>query len=95
MLPVEEEPMTVTRHIIAYSWVMVITSWTLIPVGHTGWLYTGASIILGLAFVWEAYALRLRVRKNLDDLQPMKLFHFSISYLALLFLAVGLDPFVH
>lgn len=95
MLPVEEEPLTVTRHIIVYSWVMVATSWTLIPVANTGWLYSAASIVLGFAFIWEAYALRTRVRKNLDDVQPMRLFHFSISYLALLFLAVGLDPFVH
>ncbi len=95
MLPVEEEPMTVTRHIIFYSWLMVLTSLALIPVAHTGWLYSGASIILGAAFIWEAYALRTRVRKELSDLAPMRLFHFSISYLALLFLAVGLDPFVH
>ena len=28
------------------------------------------------------------------DVKPMRLFHGSISYLALLFLAIGIDPFV-
>jgi len=30
----------------------------------------------------------------MKDIKPMKLFHWSITYLALLFLALGLDPFL-
>ena len=30
-----------------------------------------------------------------DELKPMRLFHGSITYLTLLFLAVALDPFVN
>ena len=30
----------------------------------------------------------------MDDPRPMRLFHWSITYLALLFLAVAIDPFV-
>lgn len=94
MLPVEAENTTVARHIIFYSWLMVGSSWALIPVGETGWVYAISSAILGVAFLWEAYALRKRVRTGEADLAPMKLFHLSISYLSLLFLAVGIDPFV-
>jgi heme o synthase len=28
-------------------------------------------------------------------LRPMRLFHFSISYVAILFLGVAVDPLVH
>jgi hypothetical protein len=38
--------------------------------------------------------LQSRVRKNLDELNPMRLFHWSISYLSLVFLAIGIDPFL-
>lgn len=94
MLPVEADEITVTRHIIFYSWLMVGSSWGLIAVGETGWVYAISSVVLGIAFLWEAYSLRLRVRRGESDLAPMKLFHLSISYLSLLFLAVGIDPFV-
>ena len=57
--------------------------------------YTGAAVLLGGAFVWEAHALLRRVRRGDADVRPMRLFHGSISYLALLFLAVAIDPFLH
>jgi protoheme IX farnesyltransferase len=55
--------------------------------------YVAASVVLGAVFLWQAYALKYRVRHARDP-QPMVLFHYSISYLALLFLAVGVDPFL-
>lgn len=94
MLPVQADNRTVARHIIFYSWLMVGSSWALIPVGETGWVYAISSAVLGFIFLWEAYALRKRVHSGSDDLAPMRLFHLSISYLSLLFLAVGIDPFV-
>ena len=56
--------------------------------------YLWGAILSGAVFLYEAYALRSRVRKDEADLKPMKLFHWSISYLAILFLAVGIDPFL-
>jgi protoheme IX farnesyltransferase len=94
MLPVERDPLAVTRQIIAYSWVMVLCSWLLIPVGDMGLAYGVVSAVVGAIFIWQAYVLRARVRRNESDLKPMVLFHYSISYLALLFLAVGIDPFI-
>ena len=94
MLPVEESPMEVTRQILIYSWAMVFASLTLIPVANMSWLYSSAAIVFGGLFIYEAYALRIRVRRNEADLKPMKLFHWSITYLSLVFLAVGIDPFI-
>lgn len=94
MLPVQEPPAEVARQIILYSWAMVIVSLVLIPVADMNWLYSASAILSGAVFLYEAYALRSRVRKDEADLKPMKLFHWSISYLAILFLAVGIDPFL-
>lgn len=95
MLPVVEEPRTVARHVVAYSWVMVAVSLALVPVAGMGWIYAVSAVLLGAAFLLEAYRLLGRVRRGERDVQPMRLFHWSISYLALLFLAVAIDPFLH
>ena len=94
MLPVTDTPAEVAKQIIVYSWVMVATTLALIPVADMYWLYSVVAVASGALFIYEAYALRTRVRKDLDDLNPMRLFHWSISYLSLIFLAIGIDPFL-
>jgi protoheme IX farnesyltransferase len=94
MLPVTDTPHVVAKQIIIYSWVMVITTLILIPIADMNWLYSVVAIASGTLFMYEAYALRTRVRKDLDDLKPMRLFHWSISYLSIIFLAIGIDPFL-
>lgn len=94
MLPVTDTPAEVAKQIILYSWVMFATTLALIPVADMNWLYSVVAIASGTLFIYEAYALRTRVRKDLDDLNPMRLFHWSISYLSLIFLAIGIDPFL-
>ncbi len=94
MLPVVTSPRAVARSIVIYSWVMVATSLVLIPVGGMGWVYAGAAIVLGAVFIVEAHLLRRRVISGAADVRPMRLFHWSITYLALLFLAVAIDPFM-
>jgi protoheme IX farnesyltransferase len=94
MLPVTDTPHVVARQILIYSWVMVATTLVLIPIAGMNWLYTAVAVASGTLFLYEAYALRTRVRKNLDELNPMRLFHWSISYLSLIFLAIGIDPFL-
>lgn len=94
MLPVDAPATEVARQIVRYSWAMVAASLLLIPAAQTGVVYTASSIILGALFLQQAYALRRRVHTMSADPKPMVIFHFSITYLALLFLAVGIDPFV-
>ncbi len=92
MLPVVSDAQDVARKIVLYSWVMVATSLVLIPVAHMGWLYAITAVVLGAGFLWEAYALQRRV--GTPRLNPMRLFHGSITYLSLLFLAVAVDAFL-
>lgn len=94
MLPVTDSPQVVARQIIIYSWIMVATTLVLIPVADMNWLYSSIAVVTGALFIFEAYALQSRVRKELDELNPMRLFHWSISYLSLVFLAIGIDPFL-
>lgn len=94
MLPVVASPLKVAHQIVWYGWAMVGITLALIPVGDMGILYSATSVVLGGAFMYEAYALLKRVKANAEDFAPMRLFHGSITYLALIFLAVGLDPFL-
>ena len=93
MLPVVADVRRVATQIVLYSWVMVAMSLVLIPVAPMGPVYWISAVLLGAVFLFEAHALQRRVRRASDDVRPMRLFHWSITYLALLFLAVAIDPF--
>ncbi len=94
MLPSVASSDEVSRQIVIYSWVMVGTSLLLWP--YTGWFYPAIAITLGIVFLIEAYDLRSRARdtEDLSVIKPMRLFHFSNAYLALLFVAAAIDPFL-
>ena len=101
MLPVVAGNVTVGRQIVAYSWVMVATSLLLWPVAGTTPFYGAAALLLGAAFLREAHLLLRRARAEAEGHLPagpsveagaMRLFHGSITYLTLLFLAVAIDP---
>lgn len=91
MLPVVADPRHVADQILWYSIATVLASLALVPIAPMGWIYSVSALLLGLVFVWEALVLRRRTRAGVDP-KPMRLFHWSITYLALLFLAVALDP---
>jgi protoheme IX farnesyltransferase len=90
MLPVVATPRAVAVRIVAYSWLMVVASLALLPVANLGFIYLVLAVISGGAFVLEAHALLARTLAGRDP-RPMRLFHFSITYLTVLFLAVALD----
>ena len=94
MLPVVASSYTVGRQIVVYSWLTVATSLALWPVASTGWLYPLVAAVLGGALLVEAHALWHRSCTSDDPvrLKAMRLFHASNAYLALLFLAVAIDP---
>ena len=97
MLPVVERFVVVARQIVVYSWAMVLTSLALVPVQHVGWVYTVAAVVAGALFLTEAHRLLAKARAGAaeDVLKPMRLFHFSITYLTVLFVGVALDPIWH
>ncbi|MFJ1754393.1 heme o synthase [Kitasatospora sp. NPDC088134] len=96
MLPVIRGNIGVAKQVVVYSWVMVATSLLLWPAAHTSWLYPTAAAVLGALWMKEAYALQSRAKAGIvgAKLKEMRLFHWSITYLTLLFLVVAIDPFV-
>jgi protoheme IX farnesyltransferase len=96
MLPVVSAPRTVAVRILAYSYLTVSTSLLLWPLASTGWLYPSGALVLGVVFVVESHLLLRRCDSGdwVTDLKPMRLFHASNVYLALLFLCVALDPLI-
>ena len=97
MAPVVQEQTTVARQIVAYSWVMVATSLVLVPVAGMGWIYLVAALASGALFLAEAHRLMGAAKAGAAQsvLKPMRLFHFSITYVSLLFLGVAIDPLLH
>jgi protoheme IX farnesyltransferase len=92
MLPVVAAPAAVSRQIVIYAWAMVAWSLLLVPVAPTGPVYAVAAVLLGGMFLREAHRLHARARAGVAELAPMRLFHWSITYLSLLFVAVAVDP---
>ena len=100
MLPVVAKDVAVARQVVRYSWAIVATS-----------LAAGAGRRHGLGLPGRRGRLRSACScwrptgcspgprpprtTTTASLKPMRLFHFSISYLTLLFLAVAIDPLLH
>ena len=94
MLPVVKPAGEVGRQIVLYTWATVLTSLALWPIAGTSWVYVAAAAILGAVFLVAAHRLWSRAKSSdvLAEIRPMQLFHISNLYLALLFVAVALDP---
>jgi protoheme IX farnesyltransferase len=88
MLPVVRGVRETTRQIVLYSLVLVAI--TVVPFvwGTLGLVYLVAALTLGGAFL----LLAVRLRREATPRQASVLFHFSLLYLALLFVAMAVDP---
>ena len=90
MLPVVVGIAAASRQILVYAIVTVVVSFALVPVAGLGWIYGISALALGVMFVLGAAAL---VRKPTPE-TALKLFHFSNTYLALVFVAIAADVIV-
>jgi protoheme IX farnesyltransferase len=87
MLPVVRGEDTTRLHIVLYSALLYAVSQLPFCVGVFGGMYLGASMGLGLAFIAGAVLLYRRA----DRRTALRLYLFSMMYLALLFAAMVLD----
>ncbi len=96
MLPVVMDPVGVARRILVYAALTVATSLLVWPAAGTGWIYPLVATVGGAVFLTEAWLLLGRAKKGLTgaQLRPMRLFHWSNSYLALVFVAAAIDPLI-
>jgi protoheme IX farnesyltransferase len=90
MLPVVRGDRETARQIVGYSLVLVGVTIVPFALGTLGLLYLASALMLGGAFL----ALAVRLRRDLTRPRAALLFHFSLAYLALLFVAMAVDPLV-
>ena len=88
MLPVVRGERETTRQIVLYSLVLVAVTAVPFATGTFGWAYLAVALFLGSAFVLLAVALRRAVTRP----RAARLFHYSLFYLAVLFVAMAVDP---
>jgi heme o synthase len=88
MLPVVKGEAETARSIVRYTIVLFVVS--LLPVfwSTAGWIYLGSALALGLGFL----ALAVRLRREHTPARARRLFSYSLGYLALLFVAMAIDP---
>lgn len=91
MLAVMRDRATVGVQVVLYAWATVAASLLLIPIAPMGALYTVVALLSGGWFIVESHRLYGRAVRGLEA-SPMRVFHASITYLTLLFVAVGVDP---
>lgn len=94
MLPVVRNNRTVGVQIILYAWALVASTLILIPVASMGLIYSATALVSGAWFVLESYRLYRQALVG-EITNPMRLFHGSISYLTLLFIAIAIDPLIY
>ena len=85
----------VSVQVVLYAWATVICSLLLIPVGGAGWVYGLTALGAGAWFIWTCHRLHaLAMAEQATSRTAMVVFHASITYLTVLFVAVAVDPFV-
>ena len=90
MLPAVADPRSVTLQVLAYTVALVALSVVLVPVAHLSGGFLVVALLAGAAFCW--YALRLH--REPTPRRAMQVFGFSITYLTVLFAAMGVDAVV-
>jgi protoheme IX farnesyltransferase len=88
MLPVVRGDRETARQIVWYS--LALFGVTLLPFAWrtAGVVYLAAAVLLGAAFLRLAW----RLKRETTPAHARALFHFSLLYLALLFVALAVDP---
>ena len=90
MLPVVAGPRATAHRIVGYTAILVVVTVVFSPVAEMGAVYLVAALVLGAVFI----ALALALRADPDERRAMRLFHYSITYLTLLFGAMVVDVLV-
>ena len=90
MLPVVRGEEETARQIMLYT--VGLVAFTLAPAlwGMFGLVYLVAAAALGAVFLWLAW----RLRRERTPARAKILFHYSLAYLALLFVAMALDAVI-
>ena len=92
MLPVVASLRRVGLESVIFAWLTVLTSFVMIPLG-LGWTYAVPAVVAGGLFVLESHRMDGRIRRG-EPARPMRLFHWSTTYLTIVFVAVAVSVLV-
>jgi protoheme IX farnesyltransferase len=87
MLPVVRGERETVKQILLYSFVMVAVTAVPFIWGTLGLAYLVAALVLGAGFIW----LAVQLARHTTPRQASLLFHSSLLYLALVFVAAAVD----
>jgi heme o synthase len=90
MLPVTHGAVEARRRSLLYTVVTVATSLLLFATGDVSYLYLTVAAISGAVFLWLAW----RQIQVATVSAAMQMFHFSLAYLAIIFMAMVADRIV-
>jgi protoheme IX farnesyltransferase len=90
MLPVARGDDETARQIVRYTVLLVVVTLVPVALGTFGLVYGVSAAALGALFTW--YAVELR--RTMERAAAVRLFHYSLLYLALLFVAMAADAMV-
>ncbi|WP_211830163.1 heme o synthase [Kistimonas asteriae] len=90
MLPVTHGEQYTKLHIMLYTIVMFLVSLMPFLTGMSGLIYLAGATVLGLRFMYWATVLYRGTRKH----AAIKTFHYSITYLMLLFVVLLVDHYL-
>lgn len=90
MLPVTHGVEHTRWQILVYTYVLAASALLLAPLASLSWIYLGTAIVSGLLFIGLAHQLH----RNHERVSPMRLYKYSLLYLAWLFVAMAVDVLV-
>jgi protoheme IX farnesyltransferase len=96
MLPVVASMERTTLEILVYSVVLAAAAMLFGASAHLGAIYAVVAIVINVAFVIMAAKLYLKARRGeeIGGPEAMRLFHYSITYLTVLFVAMAADVLI-
>jgi protoheme IX farnesyltransferase len=90
MLPVARGETETAKQIVRYTVVLIAVTLAPVALGTFGLVYGISALVLGGVFL----VLAVELQRTLDRAVAVKLFHYSLLYLALLFVAMALDTVI-
>jgi protoheme IX farnesyltransferase len=93
MLPVVATLRRVGLESVIYTWLTLAASVALWALGMSP-VYGVTAVIVGALFVLEAHRVYARARRD-EPVKPMRLFHWSTTYLTIWSIAISVDALIH
>jgi heme o synthase len=93
MLPVVASLRRVGLETVIYCWLTVAASLALWALGMSP-VYGLTAIVVGALLLVEAHRVYGRARRD-EPVKPMRLFHWSTTYLTILSVAISVDALIH